>query len=244
MSPRFSVIIPAYNEARFLPRLLDSIETARKSYGGSAGAVEVVVADNASTDSTAALAQARGCRVARVEKRVIAAARNGGARAATGEILCFVDADSRMHPRTFRAIDEVLSSGRVIGGASGVRLERWSAGIAVAYALILPMVWLTNIDTGVVFCRRDDFQTLGGYDESLRVAEDVRFSWALKRLGWKRGQRLVRLRRFKAVASLRKFDLYGDWHYLTMLPRMGFLFLFRRPKADEFIDRYWYRPDR
>lgn len=242
--PRFSVVIPAYNEARYLPRLLDSIDAARDAYGKGREAVEVVVGDNASTDDTAAVALERGCRVARVEKRVIAAARNGGARAAAGEILCFVDADARIHPGTFRAIDEALATGRVVGGSTGVSLERWSAGLAVAYAMLIPMIWLTNIDTGVVFCRREDFEAIGGYDEGLRIAEDVAFPWALKRLGWRRGQRLVRLRRFKAVASLRKFDEYGDWHYVTMLPRTAFDFFFRRRAADEFIDRYWYKPKR
>ena len=37
------------------------------------------------------------------------------------------------------------------------------------------MVWLTGFDTGVVFCRRRDLEATGGYDESLRVAEDIRF---------------------------------------------------------------------
>ena len=79
--PRFSVVIPAYNEERLLPGLLDSIDAACEIYGGGSGAIEVIVADNASTDSTASLAASRGCLVVPVEKRVIAAARNGGARA-------------------------------------------------------------------------------------------------------------------------------------------------------------------
>ncbi len=242
--PRFSVVIPAYNEERFLPGLLDSIDEARRIYGRGSSAVEVVVADNASTDSTAALAGSRGSLVIPVEKRVIAAARNGGARAARGEILCFVDADTRIHAETFRAIDEALATGRVVGGATGVRLERWSPGIAAAYMMIVPLVWITGIDTGLVFCRREDFEAVGGYDENLRIAEDVAFPWALKRLGRRRGQRLVRLRRFKATASLRKFDEHGDWHYVAMLPRTLFLFLFRRQAFQDFVDRYWYRPNR
>ena len=64
--PRCSLVIPAYNEARLLPRLLDSVDAARSRYKGS---VQVIVADNASTDKTAAIAAARGCEVARVEKR-------------------------------------------------------------------------------------------------------------------------------------------------------------------------------
>ncbi|HEY3123189.1 MAG TPA: glycosyltransferase [Thermoanaerobaculia bacterium] len=242
--PRFSVVIPAYNEERLLPMLLDSIDAAREIYGRGTGAIEVIVADNASTDSTASLAVSHGCLVVSVEKRVIASARNGGVRAARGEIVCFVDADTRIHAETFCAIDDALASGRVIGGATGVRLERWSPGVVVAYMMIVPLVWITGIDTGLVFCRREDFEAVGGYGENLRIAEDIAFPWALKRLGRRRGQRLVRLRRFKATASLRKFDEHGDWHYVTMLPRTTFLYLFRRRAFLEFIDRYWYRPSR
>jgi len=241
--PLFSVVIPAYNEERYLIRLLDTIDAARAAYGEDPRAIEVVVADNASTDGTARLAEARGCRVARVEKRVIAAARNGGARAARGEIVCFIDADARIHPDTFRAIDAALSTGRVVGGATGLTLERWSLGLAVTYSAVAALAWMTNIDSGVVFCRRDDFEAVGGYNEKMRIAEDLELPWKLKRLGWSRRprQKLVRLRRQKAIGSLRKFDEYGDWHYLTLLPRTAFQFFFDRRAANEFIDKYWYR---
>jgi glycosyltransferase involved in cell wall biosynthesis len=242
--PRFSVVVPAFNEERFLPALLDSIEAAAASYPGGRRAIEVIVADNASTDRTASVASDYGGRVVRIEKRLIAAARNGGGRAAHGEILAFVDADMRIHPETFQAIDEALVSGRVVGGATGVELERWSAGIAAAYAMVVPMIWLLRIDTGVVFCRKEDFDAVGGYDEARRVAEDVAFAFALRRLGRARGQRLVRLRGVKALASLRKFDEHGDWHYVQMLPRMIFQYLFRRERFERFVDRYWYGPKR
>ena len=124
--PRFSLVIPAYNEERYLSRLLDSVDQAKRGYRGGEGSIEVIVADNASTDGTPAIALERGCRVASVEKRAIAAARNGGARIATGEILTFTDADMRIHPRTFDAIDDVLSDSRVTGGATGTTMERWS----------------------------------------------------------------------------------------------------------------------
>ena len=68
-SPRISLVIPAYNEAGFLPRLLDTVAMARGRYDAGPSAVEVIVADNMSTDGTAAMAQSRGCRVATVERR-------------------------------------------------------------------------------------------------------------------------------------------------------------------------------
>lgn len=76
--PKISLVIPAFNEEEHLPRLLDSVDRARQVYHRGADEVEVVVADNASTDRTAKIARARGCRVVHLEKRVIAAARNGG----------------------------------------------------------------------------------------------------------------------------------------------------------------------
>ncbi len=99
---RFSLIIPAYNEEAYLPALLDSVDKARTNYAGGPDDIEVVVADNASADSTADLARSSGCRVVREDRRVIAAVRNTGARNARGHVLVFVDADNIMHPGGFR----------------------------------------------------------------------------------------------------------------------------------------------
>ena len=235
------MIIPAYNEERLLPRLLDSIDAARVAYG-SADSIEVIVADNMSTDHTAEIATERGCRVVTVEKRVIAAARNGGAAIAHGEIVAFIDADSQVHPQTFVEIDRALANVRVIGGATGVTLDRWSVGIALTYATFLPMVWLTGMDAGVVFCRKVDFEAIGGYDETRLIAEDVAFLWSIRRLGKARGQRLIRATRAKAIASTRKFDEFGDWHYFPLMIE-GVRHLLRRGESD-LPDRYWYKPKR
>jgi glycosyltransferase involved in cell wall biosynthesis len=202
----------------------------------------VIVADNNSTDRTASLAATRGCRVVCVEKRVIAAVRNAGARAARGEILAFIDADSQVHPHTFREIDRALATGFVVGGSTGATLERWSAGIAVTYAVMVTMVLLTGMDTGVVFCRRRDFEALGGYDEGLLVAEDVAFLKALRRYGKARRQRLTRVTSAKIVVSTRKFDEFGDWHVFP-LAASGLWHLLMNDLAG-FADRYWYKPKR
>ena len=92
--PHVSLVIPAFNEEDFLPALLDTVGEARAHYSGDQDAIEVVVADNCSTDGTAEIAADRGCTVASVERRRIAAARNVGARTARGDIVAFVDADS------------------------------------------------------------------------------------------------------------------------------------------------------
>lgn len=238
--PVFSVVIPAYNEAALLPRLLDSLDAARARFAGGAGAIEIVVGNNASTDATADIARGRGCVVADVEKRTIAAARNGGARMARGRVLCFVDADSIMHPDTFNAIEAAMADGRCAVGASGVRMERMSPGIAVTWCLLVPMTRLAKLDTGVVFCRREDFAAVNGYNEDLLVAEDVDFMHRLKRLGRRRGARFRRLSGARTITSTRKFDRYGDWHYLPLMLKLPFALIFARARMRRGVWEYWY----
>ncbi|HZW74053.1 MAG TPA: glycosyltransferase [Caldimonas sp.] len=239
--PRYSLVIPAYNEERLLGRLLDSVDTARAAYGPPE-AIEVIVADNLSSDRTGQIAAERGCRVVTARKRVIAAVRNAGAAVARGEVLAFIDADSQVHPRTFVDIDQALASGRVVAGATGVNLERWSLGIALTFFSVMPIIWLTGMDAGVVFCRRKDFEALGGYDDTRLVAEDVAFLLSMRRLGKQRGQRLARVTTAKAVASTRKFDEFGDWHFFPFLVAGSRMLINRDITA--FADKYWYKPNR
>jgi len=243
MLPSISLVIPAYNEAALLPRLLASVAVARERFCTGPEGVEVIVADNCSTDDTAAIAVAAGCRVARAEVRRIAAARNAGAAIARGRLLCFVDADSQIHPDTFNVIASHMYRADVIGGATGVTPERWSVGIAVSYAVLAPIAAATRIDTGVVFCRRDDFETIGGYDETMKFAEDVRFHFDMRSLGRERGARLVRASNAKAVFSTRKFDRFGEWHYLPLMLKAPWYLLNRRA-GDRLAQRYWYQPGR
>jgi len=248
MKPRFSIIIPAYNEAILLPRLLDSIEIAATKYGRDQ--IEVIVADNLSTDNTRAVAESMGSRVVTVTKRRIAATRNGGANASNGEILCFIDADSAVHPDTFHKIDEAMRSDRIVAGATGVFLERRSIGLMATYLMMMPVMLATGMDTGVVFCRRADFDAVGGYNEELYLAEDVAFLQALKRHGKAKRQRLTRLSGVKALGCTRKFDENGDWHYfplliksLGILAEKGMTVLTKQDDIPSLTD-YWYKPPR
>lgn len=241
---RFSVIIPAYNEEHYLPRLIESVEIARKNYAGGPDQIEMIVADNDSTDRTGEIAAGLGARVVHVAKRRIAAARNVGARGASGEILCFVDADSAVHPDTFDVIDQAMKTGRYVWGVTGGKMERMSFPLFVTYWAFMPMVYLTGLDIGLSFCRREDFEAVGGYDESRLYAEDVKFPWALRRLGRTRGQRVVRLPKIKALASTRKFDQFGDWHYFWMFGHMFKSLMTWNWNDEKLAERYWYNPGR
>lgn len=248
--PHISLVIPAWNEEAFLPRLLDTVDEARARYRGGVEAVEVIVANNISTDRTGDIARERGCRVAEVAKRCIASSRNGGAAVAKGEIIAFADADFCIHPETFNYIDDVMRSSGYVGGGTGLAMERWSLGIAATWCMIMPPLLLLGMDGGVWFCRRADFEQTGGYDESVRAGEDVKFLSALKRLGRSRRPkerlanrltpRRLGLEKAFAIASCRKFDIHGDWHMFTETLRGLYLLAFRRGKVDDLIQRNWY----
>ncbi|MBD3265330.1 glycosyltransferase, partial [bacterium] len=104
-----SVVIPAYNEENYLPATIASIRQSfdalpHKKY-------EIIVADDASTDRTADLAQELGARVVYSGKRNIGATRNIGANEANGEVLLFFDADSLLNPNTLKAMFYALDEG-------------------------------------------------------------------------------------------------------------------------------------
>jgi glycosyltransferase involved in cell wall biosynthesis len=216
------------------------VDEARRGYARGAQAVEVIVADNGSSDRTGAIAAGRGCRVVRVPLRSIAAARNAGARLAASPWLAFVDADSRVHPDTFDAIDRALSRHDVAIGATGVRMDRMSPGIAATLAVVETVNRLRAIDTGVVFCRRADWLAVGGYPEHRRFGEDLAFMLAVKALGRTRGQRFVRPAGVRAVTSARKYDRFGDWHVFASTLRACAWWLTDRAALDRFVERYWY----
>jgi hypothetical protein len=67
--------------------------------------------------------------------------------------------------------------------------------------------------------------------------------FALRRLGRARGSRLVRARAATVIASMRKFDQFGDWHYITLLVK-GPWYLLSRRRTEVFADRYWYKSGR
>ena len=99
-----SFIVPAYNEEALIGRTIDALNRAAQPLGE---AYEIVVADDASSDGTADIAEAHGARVVRVERRQIAATRNAGAREAVGDKLIFVDADTLVSESVVRgALDE------------------------------------------------------------------------------------------------------------------------------------------
>jgi glycosyltransferase involved in cell wall biosynthesis len=223
-----SFVVPAYNEEQELPSTIAAIHKAAvgRDY-------EVIVVDDASTDKTSALARERGTKLVSINRRQIAAARNAGARAARGNILFFVDADTRINEKHVSGAIATLKAGYVGGSARvivGGTVPMWSR---VFLKLFCVVYFGFNLGAGAfLFTTRENFDAAGSFDESLFIGEEVYFSLALRKLG------RFRLLSEPVVTSGRKLRMYSAREILSNTLRV----ILRGPRAARSRDglHIWY----
>ncbi len=176
-----SFIVPAHNEEAEIGPSLRALFAAAEALGEP---FEVLVVDDASTDRTAEIARSLKASVVPVNFRNISSVRNAGAKAAKGDALFFVDADTRVPAETLASSVEALRRGAVGGGAR-VRFEEGASFWANASAAMItePMRWLSWAAGCFLFARREAFDAAGGFDESYFASEEIHLSRALKRRG-------------------------------------------------------------
>ena len=211
----FSVIIPAHNEEKYIGKCLQSIRKAQEHI--QPASLEIIVVCNRCTDSTALISEQYGARVLENNEKNLSAIRNTGVRAAEGEIVVTIDADSVMTEYALAEIRQMLESGKYIGGGANPRFERMSVGIffsAIYVALNVIPIMIRNraaLSGAMFWFYKKDFV---GFDEHLVSMEDMDFAVRMHRLGKERGQRFGTLKQSHVVTSSRKFDEFGDWYLI------------------------------
>lgn len=174
---RVSVVIPAHDEAGYLEAALASV--LAQDY--PLERLECVVVENASTDATAQIAsdfaaqheELRIC-LAHEPRLGVSRAKNRGARLASGDLLIFLDADSRMAPGLARA---VVARRRAGDPAGSIRIVADSDALVERgfFALMELGALLFGIRSEMFYCDRALFLALGGFDETIQLAEDLEF---------------------------------------------------------------------
>ena len=202
-----SFIVPAYNEELELPSTIAAIRAAAAAANQD---YELIVVDDASTDATAELARRAGAQIVSINRRQIAAARNAGAKVARGEILFFVDADTRIN--TAHIVDAVaaLRDGAVAGSArvaADGTIPLWGRIFITVFCAIY---FANNLGAGAfLFTTRTNFDAVGGFDEQLFIGEEVYFSLAMRKLG------RFKILREPILTSGRKLRMYSAGKILS-----------------------------
>ena len=175
--PTIAIVIPALNEARQLPSVLDNI------YAAANANIDVIIVDGGSSDRTANVAEARG---ARILKSAPGRSHqlNCGAAAATGSMLLFLHADTRLPEGFEQAIRQTLAQPGVVGGAfrlaingpgRGLRWVEWGVNLRSRF-LQMPYG-----DQGI-FIKADIFHKMGGFPD-LPMMEDFELVRRLRKVG-------------------------------------------------------------
>ena len=241
MHSAVSILIPAYNEEKYLGPVLERVHASFAAIGWTA--YEVIVCDNHSTDATGEVARVHGAQVVYEEHNQISRARNTAARAATSPWLIFLDADTLLSPELLGETLRRLGSGKVCGGGSALRFDLSKVGPFAA-----GMTWLWNrisASMGLaagsyLFCLREAWEACGGFDETVYAGEEIFFSRRIKHWGRPQKLRFEILQVAPVVTSARKVEWYGQWGLLwrcLLLIRPGAV------KSREVCNIWYTRPE-
>lgn len=172
--PKVSVIIPLYNEEKYIAACLDSI--TKQTYPRAL--TEIIVVDNQSTDNSMAIAESFDVKVICSFAAYVGQVRNDGARVANGDVLIFLDSDCCAPENWIENGINLLkqSASSVIGGRYSLRAlpsffeKYW----------VLPEPIDSSIQSdligGCIFIEREIFETVGGFSEVLTAGEDSQLS--------------------------------------------------------------------
>lgn len=239
--PDYALIIPAFNEEKLLGQ---TIKTAREAMRSIELEGELIVVDNNSTDRTAEVAREAGAdRVVFEPHNQIARARNAGAESSEAQQLVFVDADTRIQGETLQIALKHLMSGEVVAGGARIVMDQPVSAI---------VGWLLDGWNAVAahfnyaagsffFCRRDVFDEVGGFDESVYAGEEVWFAKRAKRWARKRKLTFEVISDPPVLTSGRKSDWFSTWDFVRQL---AFIFLLPgATKNRKFCSLWYHRPD-
>jgi rSAM/selenodomain-associated transferase 2 len=208
---KISVIIPVLNEAPILETTLRHIATLK-------GDFEVIVVDGGSRDNTASIA-GRYARVLNSPKgRSIQM--NLGAKAAAGQVLLFLHADTRLPECAFSAIAETMANPAIIGGRFKIRLDEtgWQYRMVGSGINLRDRFFSGFTGDQAIFIRKPVFETLGGYRD-MPLMEDLDLGRRMCRYG-----KVTRLP-LTVVTSARRWKNNGVFKTILLMwaLRIGYL---------------------
>ena len=196
-----SIIIPVLNEAKNIEDTLVVI----KDYVESSD-LEIIVVDGGSTDNTVSIAQELDVMVIASPIQGRANQMNVGAAVATGNILLFLHADTKLPQNYDQLIKNTLSQPNVIAGAFELAIDNQRKSLRLVEALVKMRSHLLALPYGdqALFMKRSTFNNVGGFP-NLAIMEDFALVKQLKRHG------KIAIAPAAVTTSSRRWDKLGVW---------------------------------
>jgi glycosyltransferase involved in cell wall biosynthesis len=181
---KISVVIPVYNEEKYLPKTLASLEKLDRKPD------EVIIVDAASTDHTVSLAKKWGARVLEVEHKTIAYSRQKGLEAAKGDIVACTDADDIVPPHWLTTIERAFTKPDVVATYGiyhlydGPWAYRFFINICSPFLVFLASRFGVHFAAGqnMAFLKKSAL-AVGGFPVDFRTAEDMKLIQRLQDVG-------------------------------------------------------------
>jgi glycosyltransferase involved in cell wall biosynthesis len=224
VEPKISVIVPAHNEGEYIARTLEALRAQEYSN------YELLVVCNGCSDNTAEAARGRCDVLIETPERGISLARNRGARAARGELLLFIDADTLLKPDGLRTIARKFKRTDAAGTLKGVPdSPRWCYHVLYFFKNRMHRLRIHKGSVGVILCWKDDFMATGGFDEQLHVMEN---SHLIKKLCQYGRYRCVT--QTTALTSMRRYDTVGPLQTVALWVKIWFKSLVRGVRGEHY----------
>lgn len=234
---KISIVIPAHNEEKYIGRCLASIN---EQAAPDDLQVETIVVLNRCTDKTEDVAKSHGATVVSNDSKNLSEIRNTGVAHAKAEWVITIDADSWMSKGVLAEISKHAKLPNALGGGIRIKPERLSPGIAAGYGMMLVPAFFLGLSFGMYWFKKSDFDDIGGFDEKLHIAEDVDFLRRLKSYGRKNGRRHTKISNESITTSCRKFDEFGDWHFVRLFGNPCRVKRAILGQEREYLDKNWY----
>jgi len=235
---RISVIIPTLNEEKYIETTLFHL-VMQKPY-------EIIIGDSQSTDNTVKIAKTYGCKVVQCKKVSASIGRNAGGRAARGEILLFIDADTIVFPNLLATVAKDFKNKKTVGWTCNIYAfsPKWKEHLIYNASnnlveFLIKYAKKPHAPGIVVAARKDAFVKVGGFDENLKVMEDHDFAMKIGKIG-----KFIFSKETCVFTSTRRMSKWGGWGLFKKYSKFYLSYFMNKKKFYNNTEKVEYDPIR
>jgi glycosyltransferase involved in cell wall biosynthesis len=200
--PKISIIIPAFNEEKYIEKTIQKIKKSTiKDY-------EIIVALDSCTDNTEKIVKKLNVKYIKVNARKASAARNAGVKLARGEILVFLDADTLIPKELLEELPETMKTCTIATCKAEPDVKKFLTSLLIKAKDLVISMGLIKTSNGIIITTNKIFNKVGGFP-LLPYHEDGVFIRAAAKLG-----KFTFLSNHIVIQSMRRYIILG---YITPL---------------------------